>query len=120
MNLQRELVDYEHNSRTASVIYLEFVALELLAWKQSESFLIGILTFIGISLLFLVPCLNKIIALTLTASWCVGAYLITSTLFGLWTSIGITILMLFYIKANLTPGTRNSNLWPQFKISSHF
>ena len=97
MNLQRELADYEYNSWAANIVYIEFIAIGLLAWKLSESFLIGVLTFIGISLLFLVPYLNKVIALVLTASWCVGAYLIASAFFGLGTSIGITILALFFL-----------------------
>lgn len=97
MSLQSDLFDYEYNNWAIGVVSLEFVAIALLAWKKSGSFLVGVLTFIALAFLFFIPYVNKVIALGLVAFWAVIAYFLAKSFFEMPTTIGIVVLTVFFV-----------------------
>ncbi|MCO6538123.1 MAG: hypothetical protein J6569_01920 [Gilliamella sp.] len=48
MSLQSDLLKYKFNTEAYNVVFFEFVAISLIVWPISSSFLIAVLVFIGI------------------------------------------------------------------------
>lgn len=95
--LKAELYDYKVSENSLGTIWLEFVAIALLAWKMSDMFLVGVLCFFVLSYLFGKPGINIIMSFLLTGIWCFFTYLLIKPYFSWTTILGIELLVFFII-----------------------